>query len=136
MRAGIIPQIPESVRNYSTAPIVKGYRAIDLDIAFVNSLARSQQLAESRNISAWVQEVGQMAQIKPEALDRINGDAVAEAYARIRDIPEELIVSDEDVNSIRQSRQEQAQASNMLQGGEQLSNIVKNTSSAQGGNVG
>ena len=127
MRAGRIPPIPKAVIEASQEPDMGGYKAIDLDIAFVNALARSQQLAELRNISAWVQEVGAMAEIRPEALDRINGDAVAEAMARIRDIDESLVVSDQDVEAIRAQRAEQIQSQMALQGGEQASNIVKNT---------
>ena len=133
MRAGRIPAIPKEVIEASQNETIGGYKSIDLDIAFVNSLARSQQLAELRNISAWVQEVGTMAQIKPEALDRINGDAVAETMARIRDIDEDLIVSDDDVKAMRDERAKQAQAQMLLQGGEQMSNIAKNMGQTKGG---
>lgn len=126
MRAGRIPPVPQSVVEASSSETIGNTKSIDIDVAFVNSLARSQQLSELRNISAWVQEVGSMAQIKPEGLDRLNADAIAEKMGRIRDIPEELIVSDQEVEAMRQSRQQQLDAQMNLQSGEVASNISKN----------
>jgi hypothetical protein len=132
IRHGKIPPVPDSVlslaQEETMGPVEIGY-----NISFVNSLARSQRLAEGRNILSWAQEVGSLAQIKPEALDRINGDAMAEELGRIRDIPESLIMSDDEVAAQRQERQQTQEAAQNLQGGEMASNIVKNVNSAQGG---
>lgn len=136
MRAGKIPPIPKSVIAKSQSPQIKGTKNIDLEIAFVNSLARSQQMAELRNISAWVQETAGLAQMgHPEALDLINADEIVEKTARIRDIPEDLILSTQAVEKIRQDRQKAVQMQNTLQAGESAGNIIKNVGSVQGGNV-
>lgn len=136
MRAGIIPPVPKEVADMSTDKDAAGNRVVDLDIAFVNSLARSQQMSELRNITAWVQEVGGMAQaIDPQAIDYIDMDQIAEKTARIRDIPEELVRTDEEVDGMRKQRQEAQAAQAALQMGESASNIAKNVGSLQGGKV-
>jgi hypothetical protein len=135
-RAGIIPPIPQEVVQQSKEPTKSnGTKDINYDVAFVNSLARSQQLSELRNITSYLEEVGQFAQIKPEALDILNTDAIVEKMARIRDIPEELTLPEEQVAATRQVRSQQAQQQQDLMGGEQVSNIMKNASQAQGGNI-
>jgi hypothetical protein len=135
LRAGIIPPVPEEVIALSKNVTSKGMKKIDLDIAFVNSLARSQQMEEIRNISSWVQETAGISQLKPEVLDLINVDQVVEKMARIRDIPEELVNTDEEVQKIRADRQQAMQAQSALQAGEQMGSIVKNVAGAKEGNV-
>jgi len=130
MRAGKIPPIPESVRSKITTRDAYGNKTIDLEIAFVNSLARSQQMSELRNISAYVQEVSQMGQLtQTPTIDLIDTDEVAEVMARIRDIPEQLTRTDEEVAAIRGQREQAAQAQSALQAGESIGNMAKNVGS-------
>ncbi len=108
----------------------KGMKAIDLDVKFVNSLARNQQLGELENVKTWMQEILQSAQMDPTIIDTINFDAVVQYSARIRDIPEELVRTTDEVKKIRDQRQKQQQAQQMLNMGEQASNIAKNGAQA------
>lgn len=134
MRAGRIPPIPKLVLDQSES--VKKYGSIDIDISYINSLARSQQMEEIRNISSWIQETAMLAQIgKTEALDRINADAITEKIARIRDIDETLVVGDEEVAQIRKQREDLMQAQTMLQAGQQVGSMAKDLSSLKEGNI-
>lgn len=134
IRNGRIPPIPQSIVQKSKNPSAK---VLGMDVAFVNSLARSQQMAEIRNITSWVQESFSLAQMgKPESLDRVNADEIVEKIARIRDIPEELVLSDEEVAALRQQRQQQVQSQQAMQAGMAMGDMAKNMGQAQGGNVG
>lgn len=137
MKHGIIHPIPDVVIKQSQAISRNGMKAIDIDVAFVNSLARSQQMSEVRNLTSWIQEVGGIAQAlqKPEAIDSVNVDAVVEKIARTRDIDEHLVLDSEEVQSMREDRQKQMALQQGLAAGEQASNIAKNIGSATGGNV-
>lgn len=130
MRSGRIPPIPEEVIQQSKNPERSKREGVFIDIAFINSLARSQQLSELKNIMSFVQDIAGMAQIKPEALDMLDIDAIVEKMARIRDIPEELIVDDENVQQVRQQRAQQAEMANTLQMGESISGSAKNMAAA------
>lgn len=133
MRNGRIPPIPQSVTQQSSNPYAK---SLAMDVAFVNSLARSQQMSEIQNITSWAQETFQLAQMgKPEALDLINADEIVEKIARIRDIPEELIATQQQVQQLRDQRAKAQQAQSAMQGGMALGDMAKNVGQAQGGNV-
>lgn len=130
MRAGKIPPLPDSI--LSKLPKKGSSSQVDFQISFVNSLARSQQLAELRNVQTWLQETMALAQIKPEVLDNIDPDAVINYASKIRDIPSEFLLPKEQVDQLRQQRQKAQQAQMMLAGGEQASNIAKNLGANNG----
>lgn len=117
LRNGKLPPLPD---------VLKGLNP-DFDITFVNSLARSQQVSEIRNINSWLQEEITKAQIRPEELDLIDLDAVMYYTARLRDIPESFLRPVEQVKQMRDQRQKQMEAQQMLNAGEQLSNMAQKT---------
>lgn len=136
MRNGRIRPIPQSVTRRSKNYDQSGQQYVDLDIMYLNQLARSQQLADLRNIQSFAQEVAGLAQsLGPQAVDKINVDAVVDETARIRNIPESIINSDQEVEEVRQNRAQQTQQSQDLQQGEQLGKIIKDVSAAQPGTV-
>lgn len=104
----------------------------DIDVVFVNPLARSQQVSELRNVQTFVNETAQMAQINPSVLDTINFDEVVYYSAKIRNIPEGILRSEEEVMASRKQQQEQAQQQQMMAAAEPLSNAVKNISQSEG----
>jgi hypothetical protein len=121
-RNGVIAPYPEAVLKVAQQ---SGTKAIDVEIIFVNSLARSQQMSELRNVQTWLQETAMMAQgLGPEILDKINKDEVIDYMAKIRGIPEQMINSDDDVKAMRDQRNKQMEQQQMLQAGEQVGNIV------------
>jgi len=137
LRAGKIPPVPQKVLNASQAPRVGGNKEINIDIAFVNSLARSQQMAEIRNISSWIQETAGIAQLtgKPDSIDIINIDEAVEKMARIRDIPEELVNTDEEIKAARDQRAQAVQAQSALQAGESMGKMSKDMAASKGGGI-
>ena len=128
LRRNELPPLPESVVSLMQQ-LGKDPRNIDVEINFVNSLSRSQQLGELRNIQSFVQETFQMAQAHPEVLDKLDFDELVNYAARIRSIPESLILPDEKVAQIRQDRQKQMQQQQQLANAEQLGGVVKNVGS-------
>ena len=117
LRAGALPPAPEILQQLG----------IDIQIDFINQLARSQQIEEVNNIQAWVQEIAGLAQIKPEVLDVINADGIAKHVARIRSIPEIAINSEEDVEEAREARAQAQQAQSLLDTGVQAADIQSKT---------
>lgn len=103
----------------------QGQKALDFEIMFVNSLARSQQLSELRNVQTFIQESMGVAQLdQGQCLDLIDFDAVIEYSAKIREIPEQLLKSEKDVAALRQQKQQQMQQQQALSQGEQVGNIA------------
>lgn len=133
IRARIVPPIPDTVVRKARS---MGMDSIDYDITYLNQLARSQQLADLRNIQSFAQEVAGLAQtINPSAVDKIDIDATIDEIAKIRNVPESVVNSDEEVQQVRQKREQQQQMATMLQAGESLTNSAKNAAQAQPGIV-
>lgn len=87
---------------------------MDLDVEFVSMLAQAQRAVATNSIDRFVMNMGQIAQLKPDVLDKFNADEWADKYSDMLGIDPELIVSGEEVAFIRQSRAEQAQKEEMM----------------------
>jgi len=109
LRAGALPEVPQIVRD----------RGIDIEISFVNQLARAQQIQDVTTIQQWIQGLAGIAQFNPAVLDLINVDGIAKHTAKVLGVPEEAVQNEDTVTAIRQQRaQAQQQAS-------QLESMVK-----------
>lgn len=81
---------------------------------FVGRLVQSQRQSEVNNIVNAFGIAGQIAQFKPEVLDKINGDKAVDEIFDITGISTKMINSDDQVQEIRKQRAEaQAQAEQM-----------------------
>lgn len=117
LRGGALPQMPEVLVE----------RGIDVEIVFVNTLARSQVMEDVTNIQAWVQDLVFLAQAKPEALDYINSDGIAKHTAKVRGVPEIAISNDKEVDQMRQERAQQMQQAQALEAGVKAADIASKT---------
>jgi hypothetical protein len=83
----------------------------EINIELISMLAQAQKAIGTNSIDRFVGSVGAVAQFKPEVLDKIDTDKYVDIYADSLGIDPELILGDEQVQSIRDSRaQAQAQA--------------------------
>jgi len=121
LRNGAFPPLPDILRQ----------RGIDLDIIFVNQLARSQQIQEVRTMQQWIQAVAGMAQADPNVLDIINFDGAAKQFARVLGVPEIAIRSQEEVDALREQKAQAQQMQGLLEAGEQAANIANKAGLAQ-----
>ena len=86
----------------------------DINIEYISMLAQAQKAVGIGSLDRIVGTVGQMAAVKPEALDKLNTDEIIDEYSNMLGIAPNLIVANEDVAMIRQDRAAaQAQAEQM-----------------------
>ena len=86
----------------------------DINIEYISMLAQAQKAVGIGSLDRIVGTVGQMAAVKPEALDKLNTDEIIDEYSSMLGIAPNLIVANEDVAMIRQDRAAaQAQAEQM-----------------------
>lgn len=78
-----------------------------LDVEFVSTLAQAQRAVGTSAVDRLVGTIGSLAQLKPEVLDKLDGDQVVDAYSDMLGIDPSLIVADDQVALIRQSRAQQ-----------------------------
>lgn len=98
VEAGIVPPPPDELQG------------MELNVEFVSMLAQAQRAIATNSVDRFVGNLGAVAGIKPEVLDKFDADRWADAYADMLGIDPELIVPGEQVALIRQQRAQAAQA--------------------------
>jgi hypothetical protein len=115
MQEGVYPDPPPELVGRKVVPQFQGVLA-------------QAQLQHSTAAIDRIFAVGMgIAQMKPEALDKINVDAAMDAYSSIIGVPSDVIYDEETVNQIRQARQEQIAA---MQAAQQEAADVQNVKTA------
>jgi hypothetical protein len=99
--AGIAPPPPQELQG------------AQLNVEFVSVLAQAQRAIGTAGVDRLLGTVAAVAQLKPEVLDKLDGDQLVDAYADMLGVEPSLIVPDDKVALIRKDRQAQQQAANM-----------------------
>lgn len=98
-RAGILPPPPVELQG------------VDLQVEFISVLAQAQRAVGTNSIDRFVGNLGAIAAIKPDVLDKFNSDEWADVYSDMLGVDPSLILADDKVALIRQNRaQQQAMA--------------------------
>lgn len=101
-RAGQIPPAPQELRGQS------------LSIEYTSMLARSQRAIRAQSLTNFLGMVGQVAQFKPEILNKINSFNVANEFADYYSVAPSVLVPDDEAQAQLQAQQ-QAQQQAMQQ---------------------
>ena len=104
LRSGVLPPIPDILVE----------TGLDIEIVFVNQLARSQQIEDVNTIQQWAQLLGQLAQMDPSIIDNIDMDGIAKHTAKVLGVPEAAVQNDDEMAAIRQQRAQQQQQAQAL----------------------
>ena len=109
LRGNDLPPMPEILQE------VGG----DLDIEYVGPLARSQKMEEVTGIQRAIDGIMQLAQVNPEVLDIVDVDKAGRTISDRLGAPADILLGDEQVAELRQSRQQQQQAQAEMEQGQQ-----------------
>lgn len=118
LRSGSLPEIPDVVLE----------NGADVEIVFVNQLARAQQIQDVNTIQQVYQQAAFMAQVDPTVLDNLNSDEAVRSIARVIGSPEAIMRSREEVEQVREQR---AQAQQQQMAMEQA-NLAADTAAKAG----
>lgn len=117
-RNGVLPPIPQALEGQP------------LEVQYISSLAQAQRAVATQSMDRTLAFVTGLGQLKPEALDKIDGDWFVEEYARVTGVPPKAIVPDQQVQQTRQQREAQRQAMMQAQAMEQASAADRNAAGA------
>jgi hypothetical protein len=107
-----------------------------LKVIYVSPAARAQLSTKAIAMGQYIQELVPVAQIQPNVMDKVDLDAYADELAIVRGVSRRVVRNQADVDSIRQQRAEQEQASAIAGAAEPVSKAVLNLSQAQeAGNI-
>lgn len=85
-------------------------QGMDINVEFVSMLSQAQRAVGTNSIDRFVGNLGAVAAIKPEVLDKFDADKWSELYSDMLGVDPELISPDGKVALIRESRAQAAQA--------------------------
>lgn len=97
-KRGLLPPAPPELQGQ------------DLDIQFISSLAQAQKLAGLDQTRAYVSVGIELATVNPEAVDKLDIDAIMDEVADITGVPPKCNRSADEVAAIREQRAQQQQA--------------------------
>lgn len=116
--AGLIPPAPPELQGR------------ELNVEFVSMLAQAQKAVDTNSIDRYLSTLGVVYQLKPDVLDKLDTDKLADEYADMLGIDPNLIVPGDRVALVRQQRAEAAQAQAQMQAAQQVATTARDLSSA------
>jgi hypothetical protein len=114
---GLIPPPPEELQG------------VELKIEYQSIMAQAQKLIGIAGVERFAGFTSQLVTADPRTIDKINMDQLVDVYADITSIPPGIVRSDEEVEDIRNKReqaaQQQAQQEQMVQGAMAAKNLAQ-----------
>jgi hypothetical protein len=114
MEAGIVPPPPQVLQG------------VNLNVEYVSMLAQAQRAVGTNSIDRFMGTLGQVAQYKPEVLDKVNTDIWADQYADLLGVDPEILVQADQVAAIRKQRAQAQQQAAQMEQLNQASTAAKN----------
>jgi hypothetical protein len=122
VQSGMLPPAPEELQG------------MDLNVEFVSMLAQAQRAIGTNAVDRFVGNLGSIAQMKPDILDKFDSDQWADIYADMLGVDPSLIIADKEVAVLRQARNQATAAKEQAAAMEQQSKTVRNMAAAPTGN--
>ncbi len=114
LQSGIIPPAPEELQG------------MDLNVEFVSMLAQAQRAIGTNSVDRFVGNLGAIAQMKPDVLDKFDSDQWADIYADMLGVDPSLIIADKEVAMVRNARNQAMAAKEQVAAVEQASKATRN----------
>lgn len=100
-------------------------QGMELNVEFISMLAQAQRAIGTNSVDRFVGNLGAIAQMKPDVLDKFDSDAWADAYADMLGVDPRIIVANEQVAIVRQARDRAMAAKEEMAAMEQQAKITK-----------
>lgn len=108
-RRGLIPEAPRELEGQALA------------VEYISIMAQAQRMVGLASLDRFAGFVGQVAQVAPEVLDRVNDDELINQYADATGVPPNILRSAEEAQARRDARDQAAQ---QTQGAENLATMA------------
>jgi hypothetical protein len=116
VEAGIVPPPPEELAG------------MELNVEYVSMLAQAQRAIGTNGIDRFVGTMGQVAQLKPDVLDKFNSDKWVDTYADMLGVDPELLLPSDVVQDLRDQRAQAQQQANQMAQAQQATQTAANMS--------
>jgi hypothetical protein len=119
------------LRNGLIPPPPKELEGLDLSVEYISVMAQAMKLTGITGIERFMAFAGNLAQAKPEVLDKIDFDQTLDEYANMVGTPPSIVKDDDTVAKVRQQRADQQQAMQNAEMAMQAANTAKSLSQTQ-----
>lgn len=119
LTAGIVPPPPPEMQG------------MQLNVSYISMLAQAQQAIATNGVDRFVANLGQVAQFKPDVLDKLDTDMWADKYSDMLGVDPELIVPADRVALIRNQRAQAQQQAQQLAMAEQAASAAQKLGTVQ-----
>jgi len=119
--ADALPPMPDELRNAGGM----------VDVEYVSPLNRAQRADEGMAILRTIESVAPLAQIDPGVLDVFNPEAIVRELAEINGVPMKVLRSREEIQLMKEQKNQAAQAQQLLQAAPVVGEVAKNMAQAQ-----
>lgn len=119
------------VRKNMLPPPPEVMEGMPLKVEYISVMAQAQKSIGLSSLSQTVGFIGQLAQFKPEALDKLDVDQAIDAFSEMSGVSPTVIVPQEQVQGIRDDRAKQQQAAMAMQMGQAAAQGAKTLSETQ-----
>lgn len=119
------------VRKNMLPPPPEVMEGMPLKVEYISVMAQAQKSIGLSSLSQTVGFIGQLAQFKPEALDKLDVDQAIDAFSEMSGVSPTVIVPQEQVQGIREERAKQAQAAQAMAMGQAAAQGAKTLSETQ-----
>lgn len=114
--AGRMPTPPDVLSEFNGAVI---------EVDYLGPLAQAQKVMfQTQGIRASLDDLGRIANLNPEALDVFNASEAVREILKANRVPARVINSEDQVNSMREMRQQQAEMQQSIDAGTQIAGAI------------
>lgn len=117
------------MRAHQLPPPPPELQGTELSIEYTSMLARSQRAIRANSMDQFLQRVMQVAQVKPEVVQKIDPFQIVDEYADYYSVAPSIVVPTEQAQAVLQAQQQQAQqqaqAEQLTQGADALAKLGK-----------
>jgi len=107
------------------APPPPELEGMELSVEFTSVLAQAQQMIGTNGVDRFVGNLGTIAQMKPDVLDKFDADVWADMYSESLGVDPKMIIGSERVGFIREARAEAQRKQEMLESAAQQAAVAK-----------
>ncbi len=115
---GLIPPPPQEIQG------------MDLRVEYISIMAQAQKMVGVNAITSYLGIIGQVAQFHPEVVDKIDADQTADILGDTLSVPPGIVRTQDQVDQIRQQKQQAAAAQAKAEQIQNLSGAAKNLAQA------
>lgn len=125
----------ENIFNYALEtgqlpPMPEELEGVEIEIEYTSMLAQAQRAVETGGLERLWSFAGNISAVKPEVLDKLDGDQSIDEYSDMIGVPSGVVLADDKVAELRQARLAQQQQQQQMEAMATMAPAIKDGAQA------